>query len=246
MKRFGLVGHPLTHSFSATLFNDKFVKEGCDCKYCNFDIDEISGISQLLLHYPDLVGFNVTIPYKQAIMPYLDRINEEAQEIGAVNTVKIKGNQFFGYNTDAYGFSRLLDLALNGNDNLHALILGSGGASKAVQYVLKKRQIPFSIVSRTKDNGDLTYHDLDGKIISDNLLIVNTTPLGMSPNPDCCPDIPYSSLGSSHILIDLIYNPEATSFLRQGRLQGAMTFNGMTMLRSQAMRAWEIWNDDTL
>ena len=240
---FGLIGHPLGHSFSKAYFTAKFEREGLDCEYQNYDIEDISIIKQ-----SNLTGFNVTIPYKEAIIPYLDELDPAAKEIGAVNTVKVfPDGRMIGYNTDVIGFSVALhSILLTHHSSLltphSALVLGTGGASKAVQYVLKKHRIAFQLVSRDPKKGNLTYATLKPDIIKSHLLIINTTPVGMAPNIDAAPDIPYEAISDKHALIDLIYNPEETLFLRHGKKHGATTVNGLTMLYSQAEASWKIWN----
>ena len=244
MKRYGLIGHPLKHSQSRFYFNEKFEYEGLDCRYQHFDLKSIDEIYDVMASYPDLCGFNVTIPYKEAIIPLLDEIDPTAKEVGAVNVVRIDKGKLKGYNTDVYGFNKLLERAINGKTIEHALVLGTGGASKAVQYVLKQKSIPYSTVSRSAEKGDLTYDTLDDALLSQNLLIINTTPLGMAPQTDNFPDIHYQALGSKHILIDLIYNPKETSFMELGKTWGAKVFNGMQMFEEQAKKTWEIFNYD--
>ena len=244
MKRYGLIGHPLRHSQSRVLFNEKFEYEGLDCRYQNFDLKSIEELNEVLERYPDLCGFNVTIPYKEVIIPLLDDIDPVAKEVGAVNVVKVTEGKMKGYNSDVYGFEQLLNRAIIGKDIAHALVLGTGGASKAVQYVLKQKGIPYSTVSRSADRGDLTYDTLTDDILRQNQLIINTTPLGMAPQVDNFPDIHYQALGNKHILIDLIYNPKETSFMELGRSWGAKVYNGMQMFEEQAKKTWEIFCDD--
>ena len=244
MKRYGLIGHPLKHSQSRVLFNEKFEYEGLDCRYQNFDLKSIEELHEVMERYPDLCGFNVTIPYKEAIIPLLDEIDPVAKEVGAVNVVKVTEGKMKGYNSDVYGFEQLLNRAINSKDIEHALVLGTGGASKAVQYVLKQKGIPYSTVSRSADRGDLTYDTLTDDILRQNHLIINTTPLGMAPQVDNFPDIHYQALGNKHILIDLIYNPKETSFMELGRSWGAKVYNGMQMFEEQAKKTWEIFCDD--
>ncbi len=242
MKRYGLIGHPLKHSQSRVLFNEKFEYEGLDCRYQNFDLKSIEELHEVLERYPDLCGFNVTIPYKEAIIALLDEIDLVAKEIGAVNVVKVTAGKMKGFNTDAYGFEKLLERATNGKTISHALILGTGGASKAVQYVLRQKGILYSTVSRSAERGDLTYDTLTDDILRQNHLIINTTPLGMAPQTDNFPDIHYQALGSKHILIDVIYNPKETAFMELGRSWGAKAYNGVQMFEEQAKRTWEIFN----
>ncbi len=244
MKRYGLIGHPLKHSQSKALFEAKFAYEGLDCRYQNFDLKNVEEIHEVMERYPDLCGFNVTIPYKEAIISLLDDIDTVAKEIGAVNVVTLKDGKLKGYNTDVYGFEQLLNRAINGKAIAHALVLGTGGASKAVQYVLKQKGIPYSTVSRSAEKGDLTYETLSDDILKQNHLIINTTPLGMAPQTDNFPDIHYQALSNKHVLIDLIYNPKETAFMELGKSWGAKVFNGMQMFEEQAKMTWEIFNGD--
>ena len=244
MKRYGLIGHPLKHSQSKALFEAKFEYEGLDCRYQNFDLKNVDEIHEVMERYPDLCGFNVTIPYKEAIIPLLDDIDETARQVGAVNVVKITEGKLKGYNTDIYGFEQLLNRATNGKAIDHALVLGTGGASKAVQYVLRQKGIPFSTVSRSAERGDLTYETLSDDILKQNHLIINTTPLGMTPQTDNFPDLHYQALSNKHVLIDLIYNPKETAFMELGKSWGAKVYNGMQMFEEQAKRTWEIFNGD--
>ena len=244
MKRYGLIGHPLKHSQSRHLFNAKFEYEGLDCVYQHFDLKMVEEIREVMATYPDLCGFNVTIPYKEAIIPLLDEIDPIAKEIGAVNVVKITDGKLKGYNADIYGFEQLLNRAINGKTINHALVLGTGGASKAVQYVLKQKGIAYSMVSRSVEKGDYTYETLSDEVLRQNHLIINTTPLGMAPKTEDFPDIHYQALSSKHILIDLIYNPKETAFMELGKTWGAKVYNGMQMFEEQAKRTWEIFNGD--
>ena len=242
MKRYGLIGHPLKHSQSRFFFNEKFEYEGLDCVYQHFDLKSVEEIHEVMEKYPDLCGFNVTIPYKEAIIPLLDDIDETAKQVGAVNVVTIKDGKLKGYNTDVYGFEKLLERAINGKTIDRALVLGTGGASKAVQYVLRQNGIPFSIVSRDTEKGDFTYDTLNDDTLRQNHLIINTTPLGMSPYINDFPEIHYQVLNNKYILIDLIYNPKETAFMELGKTWGAKAFNGMTMFEEQANKTWEIFN----
>jgi shikimate dehydrogenase len=242
MRRYGLIGHPLKHSLSRHLFNEKFEYEGLDCLYQHFDLKTIEELHEVMERYPDLCGFNVTIPYKEAIIPLLDEIDTVAQDVGAVNVVKITNGKLKGYNTDVYGFEKLLNRAINVKTIDHALVLGTGGASKAVQYVLKQKGIPFSTVSRDNAKGDFTYDTLNDDILRQNHLIINTTPLGMAPQIDNFPDLHYQALTNKHILIDLIYNPKETSFMELGKTWGAKVYGGMQMFEEQAKKTWEIFN----
>ena len=242
MKLYALIGHPLKHSFSRDRFTEKFQREGLDCRYQNYDIQSVERILDIIAEHPELCGFNVTYPYKEAIIPLLDEMEDTAKEIGAVNVVKVENGKTKGYNTDAYGFEKLLEHALKGREVAHALVLGTGGASKAVQYVLKQRNIPYSTVSRSAEKGDYTYDTLTDEILRQNHLIINATPLGMMPHIDDFPDIHYQGLNRNHILIDLIYNPKETAFMELGKTWGAKVYNGMIMFEEQAKKSWDLFN----
>lgn len=247
MKLYGLIGFPLGHSFSARFFSEKFGREGIDADYRNFELADIGELMELLSEYPDLEGINVTIPYKEQILPYLTALSPEAKAIGAVNTVRIlhdaDGNvsALEGHNTDAPAFARTLAPMLPA-EAVSALVLGTGGASKAVGAALSALGIPHTFVSRTPAPERLTYADLTAEIIESHKVIVNTTPVGMSPKTDACPDIPYQALTPAHICYDLIYNPARTLFLQKAETRGARTRNGLDMLHLQAILAWQIWN----
>lgn len=235
MRHFGLIGHPLGHSFSKAYFTEKFEREGLDCAYDNYDTEDLSSIRK-----SNLNGFNVTIPYKETIISYLDELDPVAAEVGAVNTVKVLADgRLKGYNTDIIGLEKIISLTTTES----ALILGTGGASKAVQYVLKKNNISFQLVSRDPNKGNFTYQDSTPTIIRSHLLIINATPVGMAPNFDEAPALPYDYITPKHTLFDLIYNPEETLFLKQGKSHGATTINGLTMLYAQAEASWKIWNE---
>lgn len=242
MKLYALIGHPLKHSFSRDLFTSKFEYEGLDCRFQNYDIQQVERILDIIAEHPELCGFNVTIPYKESIIPLLDDIDPTAKEIGAVNTVKVENGKTKGYNTDIYGFDILLERALKGRQIEHALVLGTGGASKAVQYVLRQRNIPYATVSRSAEKGDFTYDTLTDEILRKSHLIINTTPLGMMPHIDDFPEIHYQALSNKHILIDLIYNPKQTAFMELGRTWGAKVYNGWQMFEEQAKKSWELFN----
>lgn len=237
--KFGLIGYPLSHTFSPTYFAKKFEDLSMDnYEYAAYELADVSELADLLTK--GLRGINVTIPYKEQVQPFLDGIDEEAQKIGAVNTIKITNGNIVGYNTDVYGFKMSLLAMLNGKKIRKALVLGSGGAAKAVKYALEDLGILYSTVSRKKIY--LNYSDLSKEIIEDHQLIVNTTPLGMSPNVNNCPDLPYHHLNEQHFLYDLVYNPEKTLFLKKGSANGASIKNGYDMLVLQAEKSWEIWN----
>ena len=241
MRHFGLIGKSLGHSFSAKFFNGKFKAEQIDADYQLFEIEDISAIDSLIKEH-NLEGFNVTIPYKESIIPYLDGLTKEAHEIGAVNCVVVKNGQKIGHNTDLTGIEASLHW-LDIDSAPKALILGTGGASKAVQYALKKRGIEFMVVSRSAERGDVTYDDLTAEIIAEHKLIINTTPVGMFPEVENAPTIDYSALGAEHRLFDLVYNPAKTQFLARGEEQGAKTMGGMLMLQTQAIASWHLWNE---
>jgi len=245
---FGLIGYPLSHSFSKKYFTQKFENEGItNCRYDLFPLKKIEELPELINTHPHLNGLNVTIPYKETVFDYLDDVEEEAKVIGAVNTIKIENGLLCGYNTDVFGFEQslrdFLKLPITKAQlpSLKALLLGTGGAAKAVAYVLKKLGIGFQVVSRQPGKADLTYEDMDARLLKNHLLIVNTTPLGMAPNVEKCPAIPYEFLTDLHFLYDLVYNPERTLFLIKGAEKGSRTCNGLKMLYLQAEKAWKIW-----
>lgn len=243
MRQLGLIGRSLSHSFSKTYFEEKFQRENIlDVSYSLIELADIKNITDFIQKHPDLVGFNVTIPYKQQIIPYLDDLSDEAKTIGAVNTVSIQHSdkQLFtkGYNTDVIGFR----CSLTGTTIPdRALILGTGGAAAAVKYVLEKQRCACTAVSRNERKG-LPYSALTPDIIAQHKLIVNCTPLGTNPNINEKPDIPYEGISGEHILYDLVYNPAETAFLKEGSVRGARTINGLAMLHAQAEKSWEIWN----
>jgi shikimate dehydrogenase len=249
MKIYGLIGHPLSHSFSRQYFIEKFKNENIsDVDYQNFSINSISQFNELILKHPNLFGLNVTSPFKQSIIPFLDKIDIIAQNVNAVNVIKIIRNSnnivLNGYNTDVYGFNKTLSVHLEGKVK-HALILGTGGAANAVAYVLNTMQIDYKFVSRSKieeKNDVLLYSQLNKAVIEDSSLIVNASPVGVYPDIFEKPGIPYQFINNNHILFDLIYNPSETLFLKSGKRQGAKTINGMDMLKYQAEKAWEIFN----
>ena len=244
MRRFGLIGKKLGHSFSARYFAEKFEREGLqDCDYSLYELPEIECVKEFMLK-PNLVGFNVTIPYKQQVIPYLDDLHPQAAEVGAVNCVKIlPDGRKIGYNTDVDGVRVSLNKLLGGDKVESALILGTGGAAQAVDYVLRERRIELKVVSRDKSRGDLTYDELSQDVMSAHRLIVNASPVGMFPACDDAPAIPYAMLSSSHYLFDLVYNPLVTRFMELGAAQGAKTLSGIDMLYAQAESAWRIWNE---
>lgn len=249
MNKFGLIGFPLTHSFSKKYYDAKMEREqivGID--YQLYSIPEIDAFPALLTDEPLLMGVNVTIPYKVAVMDYLDQLAPEALAIGAVNCIRIerpKGERpvLSGYNTDVYGFMESLKPLLQ-PEHKRALVLGNGGAAKAVTYALGQLGIHSTVVSRSAAAGQYSYDQLDSGTMANHLLIINTTPLGMYPAITGCPDIPYQYIGNTHLLYDLVYNPEETEFLRRGKANGASIKNGLEMLELQAERNWEIWTAD--
>ncbi len=240
MKIYGLIGYPLGHSWSPKFFNDKFNKEGLDAEYQLFSLESINQFPALLEQQPNLAGLNVTIPYKLAIIPYLDELSPEASAIGAVNTIVFKNGKLIGHNTDAFGFASTLD-QFNISQHTKALVLGTGGASLAVKYVLAQKNIPFKTASRNSDKGDLTYDELTAELISSHKLIINCTPVGMHPDTKACLPLPFSGITEQHFIIDLIYNPEQTEFLKRASAQKAKTANGLHMLQQQALKAWQLW-----
>ncbi len=242
MKEYGLIGRPLGHSNSARYFTDKFRRAGIDdCSYSLFELPSIEELPRLLAEHPDLRGFNVTIPYKREVMRYLDDLSLEARNIGAVNCVKRDGGRLVGYNTDAIGLRQSLARFL---DRLpeRALILGTGGASQAVQYILAEAGIAFDLVSRDPAKGNYTYDNLPCEVVEAARLIVNATPVGTYPNVDEAPRIPYAFVSPDHYLFDLVYNPPVTAFLDYGSQRGAHVCNGQEMFVGQAEAAWDIWN----
>jgi len=246
MKTFGLIGFPLAQSFSQKYFSAKFTNEGIDAQYLNFPIPTIDEFPEILKAHPQLAGMNVTIPYKELVMKFLNDLDDVARDIAAVNVIQFKwdGNKphLKGFNTDTIGFTRSLQPFLK-SQHTNALILGSGGAAKSVAYSLKKLGIDFRFVSRNpQSNNDLSYEVLNAEILNTNKLIINTSPLGMFPNIDSSPDIPYHLINNDHLFYDLVYNPEVTTFLRKGAENGAVIKNGLEMLHIQAEEAWKIWN----
>ncbi len=243
----GLIGYPLSHSFSPAYFAAKFEHLGLrEARYALFPLRRIEDLPALLSRYPDLLGFNVTIPYKQAVLPYLDALSGEAREIGAVNVVDWREGRLLGYNTDVYGFRRALEERfpdfLARACELRALVLGTGGASLAVCYAFRQMGLRFRRVSRRPREADvLAYEDISPALLEAHQLIVNTTPLGMGSLASLAPALPYEAVGPEHLLYDLVYNPAETPFLRRGRERGAKTLNGLRMLELQADAAWSVW-----
>lgn len=236
---YGLIGYPLSHSFSPAYFKNKFATERIDAVYRAYPIPAIEDLPELISTNPSIKGLNVTIPYKEQVLHYLDEIDVAAETIGAVNCIKITGGRLIGYNTDYIGFADSLRPLLR-KQHTHALVLGAGGAAKAVTYALHQLGIDCIIVSRR--SGDITYDNLNDDIIQSHKLIINTTPLGMYPDANQCPTLPYNAIGQAHLLYDLIYNPEETLFLKHGSGAGAIIKNGYEMLMLQAEASWQIWN----
>jgi len=248
MKKYGLLGYPLTHSFSKRFFTEKFEKENIDSTYDNFEIDNISKFPEVVKNNQEVIGFNVTIPYKEQVIAFLDELNDSAREIGAVNTIKVKrsaSNVYLkGFNTDTFGFESSLSPLLK-DYHKKALILGTGGASKALKYVLNKLDIDYisASIEELKEQ-EIRYEDIDKEMMKERLLIINATPLGTYPKVDTFPNIPYEYITKKHLLFDLVYNPEVTQFMAKGLAQGATVKNGYDMLLGQARRSYEIWNSE--
>ena len=247
MDKYGLIGYPLEHSFSRNYFNEKFRNERIDAEYDNFEIPSIENLKEVLETTPNLRGLNVTIPYKEEVIRYLDELSAEARAIGAVNVIRVthKGSKTVlkGFNSDVIGFTRSIESML---EPLHrnALILGTGGAAKAVDYGLKSLGLGTLFVSRTARPGVITYNDVTPDLIRSHKVIVNCTPLGMYPHVDSCPPLPYEAMDSHTLLYDLLYNPDETLFMQKGRQQGAITKNGLEMLLLQAFASWEMWQEE--
>ena len=242
MRAFGLIGYPLGHSFSKKYFADKFAREGITGNvYELYPLEQIGQVEELLVSSPNLAGLNVTIPYKEQVIAYLDNMSPVVEEIGACNCIHIQDGRLMGHNTDVIGFSRSLLPKLKPHHK-QALILGTGGSSKAVAYTLKELNIPFLQVSRNPSEGMIGYEEIDQSMLEDHTLLINTTPVGMYPDIEKAPAIPYQFIGADHYLFDLVYNPERTRFLQEGALRGATVENGSDMLVIQAEASWEIWN----
>ena len=244
-KLYGLLGYPLVHSFSQNYFNQKFESENIDAEYINFEIPDVGMLMEVVAENENLNGLNVTIPYKEQVIPFLDEIDPAASEVGAVNVIKFirgkDGLRLKGYNSDIIGFTDSIKSLLKPHHQ-SALVLGTGGAAKAVSYSLRKLGLEVQLVSRRKSANTLVYEELTKNDLKTHKVIVNTTPLGMYPNVDTCPDIPYRYLTSQHLCYDLIYNPDETLFLKNSRLAGAQVKNGLEMLLLQAFAAYSIWN----
>ena len=245
MRLFGLIGYPLTHSFSKKYFTKKFEQEALtDCRYELFQIKSIAGFPEILKKHPELEGLNVTVPYKRQVLSFLDSSKNIPAGVNACNCIQIKNGKLIGYNTDVIGFEKSFTPLIKSHHK-KALVLGNGGAAAAVVFVLKNLGIDFRIVSREiHGNSTLTYKDVDEKVMKECNIIINTTPLGMSPNENSCPPIPYQFISETHLLYDLVYNPVKTLFLQKGEQQGATIINGFEMLIIQAEENWRIWNED--
>lgn len=239
MRKFGLIGYPLSHSFSKKYFTDIFLQEGIDAEYGNYPLEDISLI-KTLFEDSRLEGINVTIPYKEAVIPYLDELSDAVQQIGACNCIRIENGKRTGFNTDVLGFERSLEKKLEPH-HTKALVLGTGGAAKAVLYVLKNLSVTSLQVSRTPNGNSISYDDITDRMMNEYTLVVNTTPLGMYPNVDQYPKLPYHAMGEQHYLYDLVYNPAKTLFLQKGEERGAAIENGHDMLIIQADESRKIW-----
>ena len=247
MDKYGLIGYPLGHSFSISYFNDKFADEGINARYENFEISSIDQLQEVLDTNPNLRGLNVTIPYKEKVIEFLDSITPEAQAIGAVNVIRVshegKKTKLKGYNSDVIGFTKSIEPMLDSNWHKKALILGTGGASKAINYGLKSLGLDTVFVSRYQRPGTIQYENITPEVIREYNVIVNCTPLGMYPHTEECPKLPYEAMDYHTILYDLIYNPDETLFMKRGREQGAEVKNGLEMLLLQAFASWEFWHE---
>ena len=247
MDKYGLIGYPLGHSFSISYFNQKFADEGINAKYENFEIENIDQLQEILDMNPDLRGLNVTIPYKEKVIEYLDSITPEAQSIGAVNVIRVthegKKIKLKGYNSDVIGFTKSIEPMLDKKWHQKALILGTGGASKAINYGLKSLGLETVFVSRYQRPGTIQYEQITPEVVREYNVIVNCTPLGMYPHTDECPLLPYEAMDYHTILYDLIYNPDETLFMKRGREHGADVKNGLEMLLLQAFVSWEFWHE---
>ncbi|WP_315356380.1 shikimate dehydrogenase [Segatella oulorum] len=245
METFGLIGYPLGHSFSISFFNEKFANEGIDAQYCNFQIENIASLPEILAQNPTLKGLNVTLPYKEAVISFLDDITPEARAIGAVNVIRVehKGGKTLlkGFNSDVIGFTKSIEPML---ERFHkkALILGTGGSAKAIHYGLRSLGLETLFVSRTAKADAITYDEVTPELIRDYHVVVNCTPCGMYPNADACPPLPYDAMDSHHLLYDLIYNPDETRFMQKGIERGALVKNGLEMLLLQAFESWNFWH----
>lgn len=241
MDKYGLIGFPLGHSFSRGFFTEKFAREGIDAEYVNFEIPDASMLLDVIRDNPELRGLNVTLPHKQAVIPLLDELSDEAKEIGAVNVIRVRDGKLKGFNSDIIGFTESIKPLLQ-PWHKKALILGTGGASRAIRVGLTRLGIEWTYVSRTPREGMLTYSDLTADVMQQYMVIVNCSPVGMFPKTGEAPNIPYELLTPKHLLYDLVYNPEETLFMQKGRAQDAIVKNGLEMLHLQAIASWEFWH----
>lgn len=241
MDKYGIIGNPLGHSFSKGFFTEKFAKEGIDAQYLNFQIPEIGKLTDVLKENPELRGLNVTLPYKTEVIPFLDELSDEAREIGAVNVVQVRNGHLKGFNSDIIGFTQSIQPLLKPHHR-KALILGTGGASRAIRVGLTRLGLEWKYVSRTPREGMITYDEITADVIREYEVIVNCSPVGMYPKVDESPAIPYEFLTPDNLLYDLVYNPETTLYMKKGALQGAVIKNGLEMLYLQAIASWNFWN----
>lgn len=242
MDKYGIIGYPLGHSFSRAFFTEKFQREHIDAEYVNFEIPSADMLPGIVQANPNLRGLNVTLPHKEAVIPMLDELSDEAKEIGAVNVIRVRDGRLKGFNSDIIGFMDSIRPLLR-PWHQHALVLGTGGASRAIRVGLQRLGIEWTYVSRTPAPGRLTYADLTPEFMEHYQVIVNCSPVGMFPHVDACPDIPYQLLTDRHLLYDLVYNPQETLFLKRGAEYGAAVKNGLEMLHLQALASWRFWNE---
>lgn len=242
MDKYGIIGYPLGHSFSRAFFTEKFQREHIDAEYVNFEIPSADMLPGIVQANPNLRGLNVTLPHKEAVIPMLDELSDEAKEIGAVNVIRVSDGRLKGFNSDIIGFMDSIRPLLK-PWHQHALVLGTGGASRAIRVGLQRLGIEWTYVSRTPAPGRLTYADLTSELMEHYQVIVNCSPVGMFPRVDACPDIPYQLLTGRHLLYDLVYNPQETLFLKRGAERGAAVKNGLEMLHLQALASWRFWNE---
>lgn len=241
MDKYGIIGYPLGHSFSRTFFSEKFQREHIEAEYVNFEVPSADALTDIVRLNPNLRGLNVTLPHKEAVIPLLDELSDEAREIGAVNVIRVREGRLKGFNSDIIGFMDSIRPLLQ-PWHKRALVLGTGGASRAIRVGLERLGLSWTYVSRTPAQGRLTYADLTPQVMQDYQVVVNCSPVGMYPRVDACPDIPYHLLTPQHLLYDLVYNPLETLFLKRGAEQGATVKNGLEMLHRQAVASWEFWN----
>lgn len=242
MDKYGIIGYPLGHSFSRAFFTEKFQREHIDAEYVNFEIPSADMLPGIVQANPNLRGLNVTLPHKEAVIPMLDELSDEAKEIGAVNVIRVRDGRLKGFNSDIIGFMDSIRPLLK-PWHQHAFVLGTGGASRAIRVGLQRLGIEWTYVSRTPAPGRLTYSELTPQLMEHYQVIVNCSPVGMFPHVDACPDIPYHLLTHRHLLYDLVYNPEETLFLKRGAEHGATVKNGLEMLHLQALASWRFWNE---